>query len=182
MSVYQSVFLSKCLSTCTCLPACPPLSLSQHMWCSPSRPGSLPIGDAWGQNLEPLKSAILPSCSHMISCTGSFHENINVNIKCIMHAETNYNQLIHYPPTKSEGYSFGVVRASVRASVCPFRPSVCPSVRPSVRTFCLSGTISQYLLVRFDSFLVQMISIMDSRYPISVVKIDPLTLELLPLF
>ena len=75
-----------------------------------------------------------------------------------------------YPPTKLEGYSFGVVRASV----CPFRPSV--------RTFCLSGTISQYLLVRFDSFLVQMISTMDSRYPISLVKIDPLTLELLPLF
>ena len=32
------------------------------------------------------------------------------------------------------------------------------SVRPSVHTFCLSGTIHQYLLVRFDSFLVQMIS------------------------
>ena len=47
---------------------------------------------------------------------------------------------------------------------------------------CLSVTISQYLLVRFDSFLVQMISTMDSRYPISLVKIDPLTLELLPLF
>ena len=47
-------------------------------------------------------------------------------------------------------------------------------------TFCLSGTISQYLLVRFDLFLVQMISITDSRYPISFVKIDPLTLELLP--
>ena len=56
------------------------------------------------------------------------------------------------------------------------------SVRPSVHTFCLSGTISQYLLVRFDSFLVQMISTMDSLYPISLVKIDPLTLELLPLF
>ena len=70
-----------------------------------------------------------------------------------------------YPPTKSEGYSFGVVRASVR----PFRPSV--------HTFCLSGTISQYLLVRFDSFLVQMISTMNSQYPISLVKIDPLTLE-----
>ena len=35
----------------------------------------------------------------------------------------------YYPPTKSEGYSFGVVRASVRLSV---RPSI-PSVRPSVR-------------------------------------------------
>ena len=55
------------------------------------------------------------------------------------------------------------------------------SVHPSVHTSCLSGTISQYLLVRFDSFLVQMISTRDSRYPISLVKIDPLTLELLPL-
>ena len=35
------------------------------------------------------------------------------------------------------------------------------SVRPSIRTFCLSGTISQYLLDRFNSFLVQMISTMD---------------------
>ena len=73
--------------------------------------------------------------------------------------ETQY----YYPQTKSEGYSFGVVH-------------------PSVHTFCLSGTISQYLLVKFDSFLVQMISTMDSRYPISLVEIDPLTLELLPLF
>ena len=76
----------------------------------------------------------------------------------------------YYPQTKSEGYSFGVVRPSIH------------SVRPSVRTFCLSRTISQYLLVRFNSFLVQMISTMNSRYPISLVKIDPLTLELLPLF
>ena len=75
-----------------------------------------------------------------------------------------------YPPTKSEGYSFGVIRPSI------------PSVLPSVHPFCLSGTISQYLLVRFDSFLVQMISTINSRYPISLVKIDPLTLELLPLF
>ena len=55
------------------------------------------------------------------------------------------------------------------------------SVHRSVNTFCMSRTISQYLLVRFDS-LVKMISTMDSRYPISLVKIDPLTLELLPLF
>ena len=58
------------------------------------------------------------------------------------------------------------------------------SVRPfslSVLTFCPSVTISQYLLVRFDSFLVQMISTMGSRYLISFVKINPLTLELLPL-
>ena len=74
-----------------------------------------------------------------------------------------------YPPTKSEGYSFGVVRACVRPSVRPFRPSVRPS-----------GTISQYLLVRFDSFLVQMISTMDSQTSNKFGQ--HLTLELLPLF
>ena len=52
---------------------------------------------------------------------------------------------------------------------------------PSVHSVRPSGTISQYLLVRFDSFLVQMISTIDSGYPISLVKINPLTLELLPL-
>ena len=59
--------------------------------------------------------------------------------------------------------------------------SVCP-IRPSVHIFCLSGTISQYLSIKFDSFLIQMISTINSQYPISLVKIDPLTLELLPLF
>ena len=62
------------------------------------------------------------------------------------------------------------------------RDIVLASFVHSIHTFCLSGTISQYLSVRFDSFLVQMISTMDSRYPISLVKMDPLTLELLPLF
>ena len=52
----------------------------------------------------------------------------------------------------------------------------------SVHTFCPSGAKSQYLLVRFDSFFVQMTSTMDFRYPISLVKIDPLKLELLPCF
>ena len=33
-----------------------------------------------------------------------------------------------------------------------------------------SGTISQYLLVRFGAFLVYIISIIDSRYPISFVE------------
>ena len=51
-----------------------------------------------------------------------------------------------YPQTKSEGYSFGVVRASVSPSIRPSIHSVRPS-RPSVRLFCLSGTITQYLLI-----------------------------------
>ena len=77
--------------------------------------------------------------------------------------------MVFLSPTKSEGYSFGVVCACIHLSI------------PSVHTFCLSGTISQYLLVRFDSFLVQMISTMDSD-PISLIKIDPLTLNYCPCF
>ena len=47
---------------------------------------------------------------------------------------------------KVRGYSFGVVNP-----FCPY-----------VRKFCPSGTISHYLLVRFDAFLAYMISTMDS--------------------
>ena len=54
------------------------------------------------------------------------------------------------------GYSVGVVLAFVRPS----------------------GIISQYLMVKFDTFLVKMISTMDSRYPIMLVKIDQETLVL----
>ena len=118
----------------------------------------------------------------------SLLEMIYYNKMCIithkLTTKINYDSLLtlliytlgqnfFYPPTKSEGYSFGCV--------CPSVHSVRPSI-PSVCTFCLSRTISQYLLVRFNLFLVQMISTMNSRYPISLVKIDPLTLELLPLF
>jgi len=37
----------------------------------------------------------------------------------------------YYPPPKAERYRFGVVRSSVRPSVC--RLSGCPSVRPAVK-------------------------------------------------
>ena len=79
----------------------------------------------------------------------------------------NVYLFIVIPRRKSEGYSFGVVRPSI--------PSVCPHFL-SVRNH-ISVPVGQ-----IDSFLVQMISTMDSRYPISLVKINPLTLELLPLF
>ena len=46
--------------------------------------------------------------------------------------------------------------------------------------FCPTEIISQYLFVRFDSDLVQMISTMNSRCPISFAKINPLTLDFYP--
>ena len=73
-------------------------------------------------------------------------------------------------PRRSRGDIHVVLASAVR----PFRLSD--------HTFCLSGIMSQYLIVRFDSFLVQMISTIDSQYQISLVKIDPITLELLPFF
>ena len=63
-----------------------------------------------------------------------------------MHIVYYINSFLFITPTKSEGYSFGVVRASVRL------------FHPNVHTFCLSGIIFQYLLVRFDSLMVLMIS------------------------
>ena len=65
-----------------------------------------------------------------------------------------------FPLTKSEVYSFGVI---------------CLYVIPS------SVTISQYLLVRFDAFLVYIISTMYSQYRINFAKFDSLILQLLPL-
>ena len=87
-----------------------------------------------------------------------------------MHIVYFINPFLFITRTKLKGYSFGVVRASVR----PFHPYV--------HTFYPSGIIFQYLLVRFDSLLVQMISTIYSQYPTSFVKIDTLTFELLPLF
>ena len=55
------------------------------------------------------------------------------------------------------------------------------SVRPSTLFVCLEPYLNTHWS-DFDSFLVQMISTMDFRYPISLIKMDPLTLELLPLF
>ena len=101
--------------------------------------------------------------------------HVNYFLFCALYQINTENDEVEYTMntislTKSEGYSFGVVRASVRLSI------------PSIHTFCPSGTISQYILIRFDLFLVHMIRIMYLRYPISLVKIDRLTLELLPLF
>ena len=93
----------------------------------------------WNQFKPPVARKLAVKHTKLVCLTASF-------------LATGGFKFNYYPPTKSEGYSFGVVRASVY---------------PSAHTFCLSGTISQYLLVRFDSFLVQMVSTMDSRYPMS---------------
>ena len=80
-----------------------------------------------------------------------------------------YGYLVYIIPRRSRRDI--VLAASVRLSV------------HSVRLHFLS--VRNHISVpigQIDSFLVQMISTMDSRYPISFVKINLLTLELLPLF
>ena len=57
-----------------------------------------------------------------------------------LHQATICLKNLCYPPTKSEGYSFGVVRASVRLSVRPFRPSF----RPSALFVCPEPYLSTY--------------------------------------
>ena len=39
LSISVSLYVYACLSACLSFPSSPPLSLSQHMWCRPSRPG-----------------------------------------------------------------------------------------------------------------------------------------------
>ena len=50
-------------------------------------------------------------------------------------AQKEHGILFYYQPMKLEGYSFGAVTGSVHP-------------------FPLSGTISQYLLVKFDAFFI----------------------------
>ena len=121
------------------------------------------------------------SCIELYYLIGRLNKDINNKKKTLQKGQASLN---------TGQVRKGGVNCKILTELWPFlspRQSrrdivLASSVCPSVHTFCLSGTIPQYLLVRFDSFLVQMISTMDSRYPISLVKIDPLTLELLPLF
>ena len=120
------------------------------------------------------KKICLPVQSNVLDLISGFKKRFKLSGSLHVYlSTTNY-------PRRSQRYI--VLASSVRPCVRQSIPSVCPSIRPPVHTFCLSGTISQYLLVRFESFLIKMTGTMDSGYPISLVKIDPLTLELLPLF
>ena len=98
------------------------------------------------------------------------------------HNPQNTGQVLYQPEIL-----FVIPRRSRRDIVLAL--SVCLSVhlyiRPSIPLSTLFVCPEPYLstyFVRFDSFFVQMIITMDSQYPISLVKIDPLTLELFPLF
>ena len=97
----------------------------------------------------------------------SIYENSKPNLKFVIDGRMDgrtspkpYAPSTIYPQTKSDGYSFGIFRASVN------------SVRPH---FLSVWNHISVLIGQFDLFLVQMISTMDSQYPISLVKINPLT-------
>ena len=100
---------------------------------------------------------------HFVSCYDRWHNYSIVLIfdeLLIFYQYCRWISPVCYPPTKSEGY---ILR----------RPCILPST-PSIRPhFCPSGTISQYLFVILESFFVQIICTMYSRYPISFVKTDP---------
>ena len=70
------------------------------------------------------------------------------------------------------GFRLFVIHRRSQRDIFLRRPCIrlsTPSVRPH---FCPSGTISQYLFVISESFFIQMICTMYSRYPISFVKTD----------
>ena len=98
---------------------------------------------------------------HFVSCYDRWHNYSIVLIfdELFFFFVFFWISLVCYPPTKSEGYIFA---SSVHPSVHSVRPHFCPS-----------GTIYLYLFVILESFFVQMICTMYSRYPISFVKTDP---------
>ena len=71
------------------------------------------------------------------------------------------------------GFRLFVIHRRSQRDIFLRRPCIRPST-PSVHPhFCPSGTISLYLFVILESFFVQMICTMYSRYPISFVKTNP---------
>ena len=132
----------------------------------------------------------LQNCTIKLTCKSS-DDALKVIVFNIYSFSIEYDNYVFIPPANfvCGGYTLFIVvhlcvRVCVRNILLRSRRDIvlASSVRPSVHSVRPSGTISQYLLVRFDSFLVQMISTMDSLNPISLVKINPLSLELLPLF
>ena len=100
---------------------------------------------------------------HFVSCYDRWHNYSIVlifdELLIFFYQYCRWISPVCYPPTKSEGYIFA---SSLHPSVHFVRPHFCPS-----------GIISQYLFVILESFFVQMICTMYSRYPISFVKTDP---------
>ena len=99
---------------------------------------------------------------HFVSCHDSWH---NYSIVLIFDELLIFFLsilLLDFACLLSTDEVRGIYFCVVRASVRPLRPHFCPS-----------RTISQYLFVILESFFVQMICTMYSRYPISFVKTDP---------
>ena len=83
-----------------------------------------------GQEASDILAAALEQMDGIIASMSCLHSHKHIfPIQRILH---------NNPSMKTEGYSFGVIRTSFFLSTL---------------LFCLSGTISQYLLVRFDAFL-----------------------------
>ena len=102
---------------------------------------------------------------HFVSCYDRWH---NYSIVLIFD-----ELLIFFYINIAFGFRLFVIHRRSQRDIFLRRPCIRPST-PSVRPhFCPSGTISQYLLVILESFFVQMICTMYSRYPISFVKTDP---------
>ena len=106
----------------------------------------------------------VPNDKHFVSCYDKWH---NYSIVLI------FDELLIFFINIAVGFRLFVIHRRSHRGIFLRRPCIRPST-PSVRPhFCLCGTISQYLFVILESFFVQMICTMYSRYPISFVKTDP---------
>ena len=103
---------------------------------------------------------------HFVSCYDRWH---NYSIVLI------FDELLIFFINIAVGFRLFVIHRRSQRDIFLRRPCIRPST-PSVRPhFCPSGTISQYLFVILESFFVQMICTMYSRYPIKFRQNRPLS-------
>ena len=107
---------------------------------------------------------------HFVSCYDRWH---NYSIVLIFDELLIFFFFFFFFIKIAVGFRLFVIYRRSQRDIFLRRPCIRPST-PSARPhFCPSGTISQYLFVILESFFVQMICTMYSRYPISFVKTDP---------
>ena len=115
---------------------------------------------------------IVSNDKHFVSCYYKWHNSLIVLI---------FDELLNlfffffffFFINIAVGFRLFVIHRRSQRDIFSRRPCIRPSTLSVRPHFCLSGTISQYLFVILESFFVQMICTMYSRYPISFVKTDP---------
>ena len=112
---------------------------------------------------------------HFVSCYDRWH---NYSIVLIFDELLIFYFFLFFFINIAVGFRLFVIHRRSQRDIFLRRPCIRPSTPYVHPHFCPSGTISQYLFVILESFFVQMICTIYSRYPISFVKTNHWALEL----